>query len=144
MEDFRNFQPVRLAKSQHLRYNEGAITEYPGWYATARRNMEEENMRGVHSAVDDIRRGVFTEVARLAYEYNENDQDKVDLIPYKLVPGDVAKYRHDVYLERAVIIARVRLALGMNIDIGGHLSTHINEAVTDQKYFEAPLVNVIH
>ena len=25
-------------------------------------------MRGVHSAVDDIRRSVFTEVARLAYE----------------------------------------------------------------------------
>ena len=25
-------------------------------------------MRGVHSAVDDIRRNVFTEVARLAYE----------------------------------------------------------------------------
>ena len=101
-------------------------------------------MRGVHSAVDDIRRSVFTEVARLAYEYDENDQDKVDLIPYKLVPGDIAKHRHDVYLERAVIIARVRLALGMNIDIGGHLSTHINEAVTDQKYFENPLVNVIH
>lgn len=101
-------------------------------------------MRGVHSAVDDIRRSVFTEVARLAYNYDENDRDQVDLIPYKLVPGDEAKYRHDVYLERAVIIARVRLALGMNIDIGGHLSTHISEAVTDQKYFENPLVNVIH
>ena len=25
-------------------------------------------MRGVHSAVDEIRRNVFTEVARLAYE----------------------------------------------------------------------------
>ena len=101
-------------------------------------------MRGVHSAVDEIRRGVFTEVAKLAYEYDEKDQDKVDLIPYKLVPGEIAKHRNDVYLERAVIIARVRLALGMNIDIGGHLSTHINEAVTDQKYFEEPLVNVIH
>ena len=93
-------------------------------------------MRGVHSAVDDIRRGVFREVAKLAYEWEPGDRDKVDLIPYTLVPGDVAKYRHDVYLERAVIIARVRLALGMNINIGGHLSTHIDEAVTDQKYFE--------
>ena len=101
-------------------------------------------MRGVHSAVDDIRRGVFREVAKLAYEWEPGDRDKVDLIPYTLVPGDVAKYRHDVYLERAVIIARVRLALGMNINIGGHLSTHIDEAVTDQKYFETPLVNIIH
>ncbi|MBD5147907.1 MAG: 4Fe-4S binding protein [Oscillibacter sp.] len=101
-------------------------------------------MRGVHSAVDDIRRGVFREVAKLAYEWEPGDRDKVDFIPYTLVPGDVAKYRHDVYLERAIIIARVRLALGMNIDIGGHLSTHIDEAVTDQKYFETPLVNIIN
>ena len=99
-------------------------------------------MRGVHSAVDDIRRGVFTEVAKLAYE--DGDLSRVDLIPYKMCPGDVAKHRYDVYLERAVVKARVRLALGMNIDRGGHLSTHIDEAVTDQKFFEAPLINVIH
>ena len=99
-------------------------------------------MRGVHSAVDDIRRGVFTEVARLAYE--GGDMSRVDLIPYKMIPGEVAHHRYDVFLERAVLKARIRLALGMNVDIGGHLSTHIDEAVTDQKYFEAPLINVIH
>ena len=38
-------------------------------------------MRGVHSAVDDIRRNVFTEVARLAYE--GGDYSQVDMIPYK-------------------------------------------------------------
>ena len=42
-------------------------------------------MRGVHSAVDDIRRNVFTEVARLAYE--GGDLNKVDLIPYKMIRG---------------------------------------------------------
>ena len=42
-------------------------------------------MRGVHSAVDDIRRNVFTEVARLAYE--GGDLNRVDMIPYKIVPG---------------------------------------------------------
>ena len=98
-------------------------------------------MRGVHSAVDDIRRGVFEEVAKLAYE--GGDLSRVDLIPYQMVPGEVAHHRYDVHLERAIIKARVRLALGMNIDRGGHLSTHIDEAVTDQKYFETPLVNVI-
>ena len=45
-------------------------------------------MRGVHSAVDDIRRSVFTEVARLAYE--SDDYKQVDMIPYKIVPGEVA------------------------------------------------------
>ena len=37
-------------------------------------------MRGVHSAVDEIRRNVFTEVARLAYE--GGDLKRVDMIPY--------------------------------------------------------------
>ena len=64
-------------------------------------------MRGVHSAVDEIRRNVFTEVARLAY--GDGDLSQVDMIPYKIVPGEVAKHRHDVFLERAVVAARVKL-----------------------------------
>ena len=47
--------------------------------------MEERYMRGVHSIVDDIRRNVFEEVARLGYE--DDDLNRVDSIPYKLVPG---------------------------------------------------------
>ena len=47
--------------------------------------MEEKRMRGVHSAVDEIRRNVFTEVARLAYE--GGDLKRVAMIPYTLVPG---------------------------------------------------------
>ena len=70
-------------------------------------------MRGVHSAVDDIRRNVFTEVARLAYE--GGDLSRVDMIPYKMISGEVAHHRHDVFLERAIVQERVRLALGMNL-----------------------------
>ena len=94
-------------------------------------------MRGVHSAVDDIRVGVFREVAKLAYE--GGDYSRVDLIPYTMCPGDVAKHRYDIFLERAVIKARVRLALGMNIDIGGHLSTHIDEGLTNLRSREISL-----
>ena len=65
-------------------------------------------MRGVHSAVDEIRRNVFTEVARLAYE--GGDLKRVDMIPYTIVPGEVARHRHDVFLERAIVQERVRLA----------------------------------
>ena len=57
--------------------------------------MEEKRMRGVHSAVDEIRRNVFTEVARLAYE--GGDLKRVDMIPYTIVPGEVARHRHDVF-----------------------------------------------
>ena len=101
-------------------------------------------MRGVHSAVDDIRRNVFTEVARLAY--GEDDYNKVDMIPYKLIPGEVAHHRHDVFLERAIISARLKLALGMDLNPNGPsapISAEIQKAATDQKYFNEPLVNII-
>lgn len=55
-------------------------------------------MRGVHSAVDEIRRSVFTEIAKLAYE--GGDYTRVDRIPYKILPGEIAHHRHDIFLER--------------------------------------------
>ncbi len=101
-------------------------------------------MRGVHSAVDDIRRNVFTEVARLAYE--GGDLSRVDSIPYRMIQGEVAHHRHDVFLERAIVQERVRLALGMDLQSPAEqslVSQHIQEAATDQKYFREPLVNII-
>ena len=99
-------------------------------------------MRGVHSAVDEIRRNVFTEVARLAYE--GGDLKRVDMIPYTIVPGEVARHRHDVFLERAIVQERVRLALGMSLQPAGEqtpVSAGIQEAAAaDDKYFEEPLV----
>ena len=95
-------------------------------------------MRGVHSAVDDIRRNIFTEVARLAYE--GGDLNRVDMIPYKIVPGEVAKHRHDVFLERAIVQERVRLALGMSLQPAGEqspVSAQIQEAATDQQCLPA-------
>lgn len=103
-------------------------------------------MRGVHSAVDNIRRSVFTEVAKLAYEAENDDYSAIDEVPYRIIPGELAKYRRDIFLERAVVNARLRMALGMDFAPDGPdkpISTYINEAATDQKYFKAPLVNVI-
>ena len=100
-------------------------------------------MRGVHSIIDDARRNVFTEVARLAYT---GDYDSVDSIPYRIIPGEIARHRNDVFLERAVVAARVKLALGMDLRPGAPrepLSQRIRDAATDQKYFEEPLVNII-
>ena len=68
-------------------------------------------MRGIHSAVDDIRRNVFTEVAKLAYE--GGDYSRVDLIPYRIVPGEDSQYRSNVFLARAIVQERVRLACGL-------------------------------
>ncbi|MDD4715017.1 MAG: 4Fe-4S dicluster domain-containing protein [Oscillospiraceae bacterium] len=102
-------------------------------------------MRGVHSAVDEIRRNVFTEVARLAYE--GGDYSRIDRIPYKIVPGEVARHRHDVFLERAIVQERLRLAVGLplhSVDVLSPPSDGIEAAVkSNDKFFEEPLVNVI-
>ena len=102
-------------------------------------------MRGVHSAVDDIRRNVFTEVARLAYE--GGDYSRVDMIPYKIAPGEVAHVRQNVFQERAIVQERVRLALGMPQQSAG-MQTPVSAqmqavAAADDKFFEEPLVNII-
>ena len=68
-------------------------------------------MRGVHSAVDEIRRNVFTEVARLAYE--GGDYRRMEKLPYKIVPGEVGNQRESIFLERAIVGERIRLAMGL-------------------------------
>lgn len=102
-------------------------------------------MRGVHSAVDDIRRNVFTEVARLAYE--GGDYSRIDLIPYKIVPGEDLEYRSSVFLARSIVEERLRLACGLPlqpIDVRAPASDGIEEAAAaDDEFFEEPLVNVI-
>ena len=81
----------------------------PRQYPTKHRIYGGTYMRGVHSVVDDIRRGVFKEVAALAYE--GGDYQRVDQIPFKLAAGEVGHHRHDIFLERAIVSARLRLAL---------------------------------
>ncbi|MEG1633986.1 MAG: 4Fe-4S dicluster domain-containing protein [Oscillospiraceae bacterium] len=101
-------------------------------------------MRGIHSVVDDIRRDVFEEVARLAYE--GGDYSRIDALPYKIVPGEIAHYRKDVFLERAIVTERIRLACGLPLRTAGvHAlaSDGIEEAAQPEKYYEPPLINII-
>ena len=101
-------------------------------------------MRGIHSVVDDIRRDVFTEVARLAY--SGGDYRDIDTLPYKIIPGEVAQYRNDVFLERAIVTERLRLACGLPLRTAAEFSLAsdgIEEAAKPEKYYEPPLINVI-
>ena len=68
-------------------------------------------MRGIYTSVTDIRRKVFTEVARLAYE--GGDYSRMEQLPYKIVPGEEARYRESIFLERAIVGERLRLAMGL-------------------------------
>lgn len=101
-------------------------------------------MRIVESQVGDIRRKVFTEVARLAYE--GGDFSRIDALPYKIIPGEIATYRDSIFLERAIVGERLRLAIGLPLrPIGEHASTSegIEKSAINTKYFDPPLVNII-
>ena len=71
-------------------------------------------MRGLFTSITKIRRQVFTEVARYAFE---RDLDNSDFnffyeSSYRIIPGEVATYRDSVFKERAIIRERIRLAMG--------------------------------
>ena len=102
-------------------------------------------MRGIYSSVTDIRRKVFTEVAKLAYEGGDYKSKIADL-PYKIVPGKIAVYRDSIFLERAIVEERLRLAIGLplrSIEEHEAVSDGIEESAIAEKYYDPPLVNII-
>ena len=72
-------------------------------------------MRGVYTSVNDIRKRVFAEVAKLSYNYKDGDLSEMELIPYRVIPGEVSTYRESVFLERAIVKERMRLAMGLSL-----------------------------
>ena len=103
-------------------------------------------MRGIFTSVNDMRRKVYAEVARLAYYYKEGSLIELEEIPYRITPGVVANYRDSVFLERAVIGEKVRLAMGLpfrDASEHGPIYKGAEECVKPEKYYQPPLVNII-
>ena len=101
-------------------------------------------MRGLYSSKTKIRHQIFTEIARLAYE--DRDPAQLEELPYKILPGEVASYRESIFLERAVVGERLRVAMGMSLrKISEHapISQGVEASVIEEKYYEPPLINVI-
>ena len=101
-------------------------------------------MRGIYTSVNEIRRQVFTEVARLAYE--GGDYARFEEVPFKIIPGEIASYRDSVFLERAIVGERLRLTMGLPIRKANEhapISEGLSEAMKPEKYYEPPLVNII-
>ena len=101
-------------------------------------------MRGIPSLITDIRKKVFTEVAKMAY--SGKGYTGVDELPYIIVPGDQPLHRESVFLERAIASERVRLAMGLNIRPiqTRHLMTEgMDQAAIAEQYYEPPLINII-
>ena len=101
-------------------------------------------MRGIPSLITDIRKKVFTEVARMAYA--GKGYEHANDLPYTIVPGDRPLHRESVFLERAIAGERVRLAMGLSLRPadGRHLVTEgMDQAAVAQQYYEPPLINII-
>ena len=102
-------------------------------------------MRGIYNSVTDIRRKVFTEIARLAYEGGDYATE-IEKLPFKILPGEQAKYRESIFLERAIVGERLRLGIGLplrKMDEHAPLSDGIEESAIAEKYYDDPLINII-
>ena len=109
-----------------------------------------DTMRGVYTNLTEIRRNVFSNVAKIAYDMAEDDEKttrrKLRDLPYEIIPGDVATYRESVFLERAIVEQRIRLAMGLplqDVDKRSSVTDGIADAAVPETYYEPPLINVI-
>ena len=101
-------------------------------------------MKETYQSIVDIRRKVFAEVARIAYY--DVDISELEDSSYRIVPGEVAKYREDIFRERAVADERLRLAMGMDareISVYKKLTDGFDKVDIDTNAYEKPLINVI-
>lgn len=101
-------------------------------------------MRGIPSLITDIRKNVFTEVARMAYQ--GGDYSRAEDLPYVIVPGDQPLHRESVFLERAIAGERVRLAMGLSIrpvQTRTLMTEGMDAAAVAEQYYEPPLINII-
>ena len=101
-------------------------------------------MRGIPSLITDIRKNVFTEVARMAYA--GGDYTNAEDLPFKIVPGDQPLHRESVFLERAIAGERVRLAMGLSIrpiQTRTLMTEGMDAAAVAEQYYEPPLINII-
>lgn len=97
-----------------------------------------------YQTINKIRRKIFEEVAKLAYE--GGDYRRIDLLPYSIIRELKSKYRSSIFLERAIVAERLRLAIGLpNRSAENHepISVGLEAAAIDEKYYEPPLINVI-
>ena len=106
-------------------------------------------MRGISTSINEIRQNVFSEIAKLSYEYDSSDTDffkKMEHIAYRIIPGEESTYRDSVFLERAIVNERMRLAMGLPVRRANEhapVSDGAADCIIPEKYYEPPLVNII-
>lgn len=104
-------------------------------------------MRGSNTNIGVLRREIFKEVARVAYDSDDTTMRRdLEEIPYRLSPDDNPKYRESIYRERAIASERIRLAMGMSLrpnDQPVYATSGLSKSNISDKYYEPPLMQVI-
>mgnify|MGYP000296733761 CR=1 FL=1 len=101
-------------------------------------------MRGIPSLITDIRKKVFTEVARMAYSGNGYEGAE-DLLQDRSRRS--ALHRESIFLERAIAGERVRLAMGLSIrpvQTRSLMTEGMDAAAIAEQYYEPPLSTSFH
>ncbi len=101
-------------------------------------------MKGIFTPIIEYRRKVFAEVAKFAFE--NLDYTHLDNIPYNIVKRDQPLHRSSIFLERAVVSERTRLALGLplrTIDEHSLISHGINDSLLVDNYYDDAFINII-
>ena len=100
-------------------------------------------MRNYQGRIAAMRRGVFAAVAKMAYE---GDYKRMDKLPYELTAHEGGEERPSIFLERAIIGERIRLAMGLPLRATNEhslLSDGVEEIAIADKYYDPPLINII-
>lgn len=101
-------------------------------------------MRVRYTEKTKLRRSIFTEIARLAYE--NGGPEMLDELPYKIIEGEDAQYRDSIFLERAIVGERLRVAMGMSLrDMTEHapISKGVSDSMIAEKYYEPDRKSVV-
>lgn len=101
-------------------------------------------MKSSYISVINLRRMVFSSIARMAYE--DEDLNNLYEETFKLLPGEVATYRENIFRERAVIGERMRMALGLDARTADNthaITDGIKDIDVDTRIFSEPLVSVM-
>ncbi|MDD7593795.1 MAG: 4Fe-4S dicluster domain-containing protein [Peptoniphilaceae bacterium] len=101
-------------------------------------------MRSSYVDVISIRRMAFASIARMAYNNRPLNQLHEEI--YAQLPGEVARYRENIFRERAVFGERLRLALGLDsrpADQIGDVTEGVEDVDIDTRFFNPPLVDVL-
>lgn len=101
-------------------------------------------MRGIKTRKSNLRRAVFKEIAKFAY--NNGSRFDFAQIPFNFLPGEEASYRTSIFLERAIFGERLRAAMGMPLRSAGEvgpITAGLEDAEKGEHYYTPPLINVI-